>query len=157
MPPLVTLVEKLPVKAEAAAKPYDREAFRYSPEKARPVVFQQEQRADGSWLSRWDGRVFRSRMGMDVDHNVALREAWDSGASTWPVARLEAFSEDPANLNAITAGLNRSKGDQDGAWPAPLERCAYVEQVAEVKSEYGLSIDPVEQAAMLNVAHACKG
>ncbi|MFD8117035.1 GmrSD restriction endonuclease domain-containing protein [Streptomyces microflavus] len=157
MPPLLKLVDTLPVKAEAAVRPYSREAFGYDSSRMRPVVFREELRRDGTWVSPWDGRVYRDRKGMDVDHNVALKEAWDSGASSWPTERLKKFGADPANLNAITSSLNASKSDQDGRWKPAVGRCDYVEQVAEVKAQYGLSIDPAEKEAMVAVAKNCKG
>ncbi len=49
----------------------------------------------------------------DVDHVVAAKEAWESGAWAWPAERRKAFGADRANLAATLDCVNRSKGDGD--------------------------------------------
>ncbi len=52
---------------------------------------------------------------MDVDHVVALGNAWSSGAGRLDVRTRAALANDPLNLLAVDAGANRSKGDGDAA------------------------------------------
>ncbi len=57
---------------------------------------------------------------IDIDHIVPLSEAWKSGASGWTTAKREQFANDLsiAQLIAVSASSNRSKGDSD---PVGLE------------------------------------
>lgn len=158
LPPLVVKVEALKGEPEYEAKPYDRELFKYSGSKLRDEVLAEERLDDGTWVSKWDGAVYSTPKGtLQIDHNVALKEAWESGASLWSADKLEKFADDTENLNAITSSLNSAKGSDDGAWPAPLERCEYVNQVADIKEEYSLSVDAQERRVMIDVAENCKG
>lgn len=110
----------------------------------------------GQWLSIWDGDTITNPSTMDIDHHVPLKEAWVSGAWAWTEDQRIAFSNDPLNLNAVSSGVNRQKGDRDPAsWLPRYEQCAYVEQWVEVKTTYDLSIDPDEQQAIDVVTDLC--
>jgi len=106
----------------------------------------------GSWFSDYDG-VTTTRYGtFDVDHVVALAEAWGSGASTWKAPRRERFANDlahPWTLQAVTAAANRAKGAKDPAqwWPA-RSRCTYAVHWTAVKYRWKLSVDAAEHAAL---------
>lgn len=155
---LADLVGRLESAPENSAG-YDRDAFRYD---ARDAVLEQEKRADGTWLSVWDGKVYSDSSDMEVDHTVALAEAWESGARDWTDAERKAFANDTDNpyvLNAITAGLNSSKGSNDPAeWMPDVNRGEYVKQWATVKLAYGLTADSAELAALKDAAAAqCAG
>jgi len=162
-PPVHTMlydnVDRLAVAPEHTTG-YDRALFGTYDPSVRLDVLDQEIRADGTWLSVWDLKVWHNRADLEVDHTVALKEAWDSGAWKWTPAQREAYARDtdnPYTLNAITATLNSSKGDKDGAWAAPANRCLYVREVTQVKTMYNLTVDPAEKATMLAVAATCKG
>jgi hypothetical protein len=77
----------------------------------------------GDWFSIYDGVVTDQPGDLDIDHVVALAEAWDSGAASWDTNRRRAFANDldePAALIAVTASSNRSKRDEDPAeWRPP--------------------------------------
>lgn len=95
---------------------------------------------------------------VEVDHIVALREAWDSGAYDWTPAQLDEFAGDTANLWVMTAALNSSKGDKDPAtWAPPNSAavCAYLGAYVGVKLDWGLSVDEAEQAALETLAAGC--
>jgi uncharacterized protein DUF1524/excalibur calcium-binding domain-containing protein len=95
---------------------------------------------------------------VDVDHVVALGDAWQKGAQRWPFAKRVAFANDPLNLLAVSASANRRKGDGDAATWLPANksfRCAYVARQVEVKRKYGLSVTVGERNAMLRVLRAC--
>ena len=65
---------------------------------------------------------------MQIDHVVALNEAWDSGAWAWGPDRLTAYGndlDDPRSLRAVTGAVNNDKGDKDPSnWlpPDPADR-----------------------------------
>jgi len=102
----------------------------------------------GKWLSPYDAKVFTKPTGLDIDHMVPLAEAWRSGAWAWTSAQRMAYAndmDDPRTLLAVTAGLNRSKGDKDVAhWLPPKAQCTYISNWIAVKSRFDLTIDQVE-------------
>jgi hypothetical protein len=95
---------------------------------------------------------------VDIDHVVALGNAWVSGASRWPIRRRAALATDPANLLAVDASANRQKGDGDAAtWlpPNKAHRCEYVAQQIAVKAKFGLSVTAPEKEAIARVLAGC--
>jgi Excalibur calcium-binding domain/Protein of unknown function (DUF1524) len=95
---------------------------------------------------------------IDIDHVVALSDAWQKGASTWRSEKRLAFANDPVNLLAVDAGANRSKGDGDVAtWlpPSKSYRCDYVARVVSVKVKYQVWVTPAERDAMVTVLSGC--
>ena len=95
---------------------------------------------------------------VDVDHVVALGNAWASGAAQWALERWVALANDPLNLLAVEAAANRSKQDSDTAhWlpPSSAYHCAYVARQIAVKAKYGLAVAPAEREAMATVLRAC--
>jgi Excalibur calcium-binding domain/Protein of unknown function (DUF1524) len=95
---------------------------------------------------------------VDIDHVVALGNAWATGAFRWASARRLQLANDPANLLAVDASANRQKGDGDAAtWLPPNKRyrCAYVARQIDVKAAYGLWVTPPERDAMQRVLARC--
>lgn len=95
---------------------------------------------------------------IDIDHVVALSDAWQKGAATWNAEQRLAFANDPLNLLAVDAGANRSKGDGDVAtWLPPNKsyRCDYVARVVSVKVKYQVWVTPAERHAMIRVLSGC--
>ena len=95
---------------------------------------------------------------VDVDHVVALGNAWVTGAAGWPFKQRVALANDPLNLLAVEASANRAKSDGDAAtWLPPNKayRCAYVARQIAVKVKYGLWVTPPEREAMARVLRAC--
>src|SRR5690606_33368769 len=101
----------------------------------------------GWWLSVYDGYTTDDPGELEIDHLVALHEAWMSGASRWGPERRAAFANDlghPGALLAVTAATNRSKGSRDPAVWQPPNRdawCDYAVDWIEVKVRWGLSAD----------------
>jgi hypothetical protein len=96
--------------------------------------------------------------GVDVDHVVALSNAWLTGASAWPLRKRAALANDPLNLLPVDASANRQKGDGDAAtWLPPHRpaRCGYVARQVAVKAKYGLWVTPAEHAAVARVLARC--
>jgi hypothetical protein len=95
---------------------------------------------------------------VDVDHVVALADAWQKGATPWPFAKRVAFANDPLNLQPTGASTNRQKGESDAAsWLPPNKsyRCTYVARQAAVKTKYELWVTAAEREAMLRVLSKC--
>ena len=101
-----------------------------------------------------------SSLDVQIDHVVALSNAWQTGAFKLTYEKRLAFANDPINLLAVQGRLNSQKGDGDAAtWLPPLKtiRCAYVAQQIVVKAKYGLWVTPPEKAAMVSLLAKCPG
>jgi hypothetical protein len=95
---------------------------------------------------------------VDIDHLVALSDAWQKGATRWPFAKRVALANDPLNLQPTDASANRQKGESDAAsWLPPKRsyRCTYVARQAAVKIKYELWVTAAEKEAMLRVLSKC--
>jgi hypothetical protein len=112
----------------------------------------------------YSGRTIEFRRGEDtsddvqIDHVVALSDAWQKGAQRWDADRRTAFANDQLNLLAVDGPLNQQKGDGDAAtWlpPNTSYRCAYVARQVAVKAGYGLWVTRAERNAAATVLAGC--
>jgi hypothetical protein len=97
---------------------------------------------------------------VDIDHVVALSDAWQKGAQQWPETTRVAFANDPLNLLSVDAGTNRAKGDGDAAtWLPPNKRfrCDYVARQVAVKRRYHAWVTRAEHDAIARVLAKCPG
>jgi hypothetical protein len=97
---------------------------------------------------------------VQIDHVVALGDAWQKGAQRWSATKRTAFANDPLNLLAVDGPTNLRKSDGDAAtWLPPRKagRCAYVARQVSVKHRYGLSVTAAERDAMARVLQSCPG
>src|SRR5829696_4024725 len=95
---------------------------------------------------------------VQIDHVVALSDAWQKGAQGLDAARRTAFANDPLNLLAVDGPLNMQKGDGDAAtWLPPNRgyRCTYVARQVAVKVSYGLWMTQAERNAIATVLVGC--
>ena len=102
--------------------------------------------------------VYGGASEVDIDHVVALSDAWQKGAAMWPAGKRLAFANDPLNLLAVDASANRSKGDGDTATWLPANksyRCTYVARQVAVKGKYGVWVTAAERDAMTRVLTTC--
>lgn len=118
----------------------------------------------GDWYSAYDGLVWTDPAELDIDHVVALAEAWRSGAWQWSPDAREAFANDLTDertLIAVTDSTNQSKSDDDPSeWlpPRAADTCRFVGDWLAVKVRWGLSVDPVEHDALSELlAGECAG
>jgi len=108
----------------------------------------------GKWLSLYDGETWTRASDVDVDHVVALGEAWRSGAWKWSSARRQAYANDLGvawTLRAVTDNVNQSKSDDDPTyWLPPLEsaNCVYLTEWVAVKIRWKLSVDAEERQSI---------
>jgi len=145
------LVDQLEV-ADEHRSGYDRNKFG---EYDRDALLAESLAEYGDYYSFWDNQHYDDPSEVDVDHTVALAEAWDSGAHAWSDEQRDKFAADPANLTLLTDNLNASKGDRDIAeWLPPYEPHLdeYVLAYVGVKVAYNLTVDPAEQAALRALA-----
>ena len=95
---------------------------------------------------------------VQIDHIVALSNAWQTGAQQLSAERRYEFANDPLNLLAVDGATNSSKGDGDAAtWlpPNAAFRCAYVSRQVSVKAAYDLWVTPAEHDAIANILATC--
>jgi len=117
----------------------------------------------GQLLDPFSGKVITfssSKSNIDIDHVVALSNAWQTGAAYFDKTKRAAIANDPLNLIAVDAKLNRQKGDGDAAtWLPPLKsyRCDYVARQIAVKAKYGLWVTQPEKGAIIKLLEMCEG
>ena len=116
---------------------------------------------DGRWYSAYDGVTTSNARTFDIDHEVPLKEAWDSGAWRWTPDKRKAFANDLGYVNsliAVSASSNRSKSDQDPAeWMPPnsADTCRYVKAWVGVKYRWRLAVDSLEKSSILRLLRGC--
>ncbi|MFM8915382.1 MAG: HNH endonuclease family protein [Candidatus Limnocylindrus sp.] len=108
----------------------------------------------GKWVSLYDGETWTKASDVDIDHVVALAEAWRSGAWKWSAARRQAYANDLGvawTLRAVTDNVNQEKSDDDPTyWLPPLESatCLYLIEWVAVKIRWKLSVDAEERQSI---------
>ncbi|WP_125962746.1 HNH endonuclease family protein [Bifidobacterium dolichotidis] len=178
-------LEKLPVQDGGAVEGYDRELFGYRTTDddgngcdvrddvlARDmtnVVFTKRGSCkvkSGDLQDPYTGQLIHFKRGkttssaVQIDHVVALENAWRSGASEWDASKRLQFGNDMYNLLAVDGPANQDKGSKSAAYWLPTNgeyRCDYVARQIGVKDKYGLSVTTPEKRAMLSILHGCPG
>jgi hypothetical protein len=95
---------------------------------------------------------------IQIDHVVALSDAWLKGAQRWDAGKRLAFANDPVNLLAVDGPTNASKSDGDAAtWLPPNKayRCAMVARQVAVKAKHELWVTAAERDAITGVLASC--
>ncbi|MBQ9029750.1 HNH endonuclease [Candidatus Saccharibacteria bacterium] len=95
---------------------------------------------------------------IQIDHIVALSDAWQKGAQQLSSEQRYALATDPLNLIAADASANQQKSDGDAATWLPKNkafRCQYVARQVSVKSKYSLWVTQAEHDAIKNILSAC--
>ncbi len=120
--------------------------------------------ASGTLVDRYSGETINfvrgntTSMEVQIDHVVALSNAWQTGAFKLSADQRKALANDPLNLFAVKGRLNSQKGDGDAAtWLPPLKsfRCTYVAQQIAVKAKYSLWVVAPEKVAMVSILAKC--
>ncbi|MFG3714549.1 HNH endonuclease family protein [Micromonospora sp. NPDC047730] len=174
---LTTAVADLPVATEVRTG-YSRDLFRHwidadgdgchtrnevliAEATTRPSISGTCTLSGGRWYSYYDDAYWTLTSDLDIDHMVALAEAWDSGARNWTSSRRQAFANDLGDsraLVAVTDNVNQAKGDQDPAtWMPPYAsaRCRYINEWVAVKIRWRLTVDSAEKSALTDWANNC--
>ena len=111
----------------------------------------------GDWYSVYDAVAWSDPAELEIDHVVALKEAWDSGAWGWTPERRSAFGNDLADarsLRAVTAAVNQDKSAADPSnWlpPDPGFVCTYLSDWVSIKARWSLSMDQSEHGRIRNL------
>ena len=122
--------------------------------------------ASGTLVDRYSGETINfvrgivTSMEVQIDHVVALSNAWQTGAFKLSKIERTALANDPLNLFAVKGRLNSQKSDGDAAtWLPPLKsyRCAYVAQQIAVKAKYSLWVTAPEKSAIAGILTKCPG
>lgn len=95
---------------------------------------------------------------VQVDHVVAVSDAWQKGAQKLSSSSRYAFYNDPLNLLAVDGPTNSQKSDSDAAsWLPPNRKywCSYVSRQIAVKYKYKLWVTSAEKSSMLRVLKTC--
>ena len=95
---------------------------------------------------------------VQIDHVVALSNAWQTGAQQLSFATREALANDPLELLAVDGIANQQKSDGDAATWLPKNkpfRCQYVERQIKIKQKYHLWVTPSEKTAVERVLQSC--
>lgn len=119
---------------------------------------------EGDWLSPFDNMSHTVPTGLDIDHMVPLKEAWDSGAWAWNATQRQLFANDLSDrrpLIAVTAGANRSKGEKDPSNWLPSNStyvCTYLSDWVAIKAQWKLSMDSSEHGRIKKIlSTTCTG
>lgn len=127
--------------------------------KSKPRIGARCALSGGRWVSAYDGKIFTSASGLDIDHLVPLAEAWRSGAANWTALKRQQFAndiQDPVSLIAVSASSNRQKGDKDPSeWLPAKNVCNYVADWIHVKNRYSLTVDFNEHKALEKYITTC--
>ena len=96
--------------------------------------------------------------GVQIDHVVALSDAWQKGAQYKTSEVRYQIATDPLNLIAVQAAANQQKSDGDAATWLPHNksfRCQYVARQISVKFKYELWVTEAEKNAMSQILAGC--
>jgi hypothetical protein len=171
------VLEQLPVTSEYSAQAYSRDYFQHWIDAdgngcdTREEVLIAESQSEpmtgagcsvsGSWTSWMDQQEVTDPSQLDIDHMVALEEAWQSGAWGWTAAQRRDFANDLDyiwSLSAVSTPVNQSKGSRDPAqWMPPSSdaTCTYVQAWIGVKYRWHLAVDPAEKSALVQDTQSC--
>ena len=142
------------VAPEHRCAPYDKTRdYPYPQSVERDIV-----RELGAVYGPYTGRCFASTTETDIEHIVAASEAHDSGLCAADAATKARFARDLRNLTLAAPEVNRfeKSGKDAREWLPDRNRCWFAARVVEVRSAYGLTIDPREAAALERVLDGCE-
>lgn len=95
---------------------------------------------------------------VQIDHVVALSDAWRSGAFAWDDQQRLRFANDPLNLLAVDGPANQRKSDYaaDEWLPDNGEfHCDFAARQVAVKNKYSLTVTDTERDALAQVLVGC--
>lgn len=177
-------LETLPVKGRAPKTGYDRDQFGPSwadvdrngcdtrndilARDLTAVVYKDGTKecvvASGTFADPYTGTTINFVRGnetstaVQIDHIVALSDAWQKGAQQLSAEERRRFANDPLNLMAADGPANGAKSDSDAATWLPANktfRCEYVARQIAVKARYELWVTSAEHNAIAGVLESC--
>lgn len=180
-PTAVAVLEKLEIKGRAPKTGYTREEFYKTwptiegcslrQRIIRREVGETAVLADdkctvtqGSFVEPYTGKELNLKekaefsKGVQIDHVVALSDAWQKGAQNLSADERYSLATDPLNLLAVDSSANQGKSDGDAAtWLPPNKgfRCQYVARQVSVKYKYRLWVTEAEHDAIARILETC--
>ena len=172
-------LDELKVKGRAPKTGYDRDQFasdwgRYGSCDLRNYILQRDfssfETTDGCQVENgvlndpFTGATIYFQRGIStswevqIDHVVALSDAWQKGAQQLTSSQRYNFYNDPLNLLAVDGPSNSRKSDSDAAsWLPPNKkyRCDYVARQVAVKLKYSLWVTQAEKTAIQSQLNNC--
>lgn len=179
--PALTALATIPIKGRAPKTGYDRDLFASDWDYSfgcdmrnkilRRDFIEFQFRSDSSCviatgvlLDPYTGQTINFVRGVgtsnevQIDHVVAVSDAWQKGAQQLSSAQRYAFYNDPLNLLAVSGSANAQKSDSDAASWLPSNkayRCAFVARQVAVKISYNLWVTQAEYDAIERVLRDC--
>lgn len=95
---------------------------------------------------------------VQIDHVVALSDAWQKGAQSLTKEQRKQLANDPLELIAVDGLANQQKSDGDAATWLPRNkafRCEYIARQIDIKLKYSLWVTEAEKVAMKDVLQGC--
>lgn len=180
-PKATTILAKLAIKGRAPKTGYDRDLFSdgwgsIGSCDTRNYILARDLKnitwrsspyctvATGTLIDPYTGKVINFVRGVgtsnavQIDHVVAVSDAWQKGAQKLTSTQRYNFYNDPLNLIAVDGPTNGQKSDSDAASWLPPRRafwCPYVARQIAVKYKYKLWVTRAEHDAMANVLKTC--
>jgi hypothetical protein len=179
--PALTALSAIPIKGRAPKTGYDRDLFASDWDYSfgcdmrnkilRRDFIEFQFRSDSSCLiatgvllDPYTGQTINFVRGVgtssevQIDHVVAVSDAWQKGAQQLSSAQRYAFYNDPLNLLAVSGSANAQKSDSDAASWLPSNkayRCAFVARQVAVKISYNLWVTQAEYDAISRILRDC--
>lgn len=172
-----TALEKLEVKGRAPKTGYSRDQFGsgwstvngcdtrniiLNRDLTNPVLDEECQVVGGTLNDPYTGKVIEfhkeSSSAVQIDHVVALSDAWQKGAQQLTRQLRIQLANDPLELIAVDGPANMEKSDADAASWLPSNksfRCQYVARQIAVKQKYSLWVTVAEKTTMQGVLANC--
>lgn len=175
----ISTLEKIPVKGRAPKTDYSREQFGndwatidgcdirniiLNRDMSDVVVGENCVVMSGKLVDPYTGIIIDFKRGSDtsslvqIDHVVALSDAWQKGAQNLTLERRIALANDPLELLAVDGSANQQKSDGDAATWLPSNksfRCKYVARQIAVKYKYDLWVTGAERQMMIDILSKC--
>ena len=142
---------EIPVCAEGSRDGYDRDDFGSGYSSLEAQIIDSLPRLGAQVYTPYTCTLYAiegdGTADTDIDHIVALAEAYESGLARDP---FEEFGGDILNLTVAVPGVNRNqKSDNDaGEWRPERSQGWYAATIVAVKQKYGMSVDPAERDAL---------
>jgi hypothetical protein len=111
----------------------------------------------GTWTDPYSNESYtftEAPSGAQVDHVVALKNAWQMGADLWNDQMRVEFANDPLNLRVTIASLNQQKSDSNAAsWLPPYKpgRCFFIATQVAVKAKWELYVTTSEKEVFVAI------
>jgi len=109
-------------------------------------------------IDPYTGLPVSGRANIDIDHVVALADAWRSGAFAWTDEQRRLFANDKSNLLATADEVNVAKSDRGpDRWRPPSRAgwCVYAGTYARTKDTYQLAVTAAQRAAVAELTSVC--